>query len=61
MGAMTINENSNVSVKEKPNMMMGNFTIEQKGEVEYSVGQLVEIHETPQKVQKKTKRKLIQR
>jgi len=61
MGAIRISENSNVPAKEKPFAAMGNFAIEQKGEVEYSVGELVEIHETPQKVQKKTKRKLIQR
>jgi hypothetical protein len=64
MGAMTVIENSNVSVKEKPFAAMGNFAIEQKGEIEAVVGQLAEtneLHETPQKVHKKTKRKLIQR
>ncbi len=57
MGTMKAVENSNTSVEEKPRMMMGNFTIEQKGELEAVVGMAV----VPQKIQQKTKQKASRR
>jgi len=54
-------ENSNPSVKEKPNMATGNFAIDEKWEAEAVVGQMLITPDATQKVQKKTKRKLTRR
>lgn len=55
MGTMGLVENSNRLVEEKPKMMMGNFAIQEKGEIEATVGVML-INNAPREIQKKKRR-----
>lgn len=55
MGTMRLVENSNRLVEEKPKMMMEDFAIQEKGEIEATVGVML-IKEAPREIQKKKRR-----